>query len=814
MVMKAIFRTAIVLILACIAVSGLQQTEAEETANVSAREKVLELEPVGYWPLDEGEGEVLHDRSNHDNHGRAHFLSWKNGLLDFDNDVYQWVQIPHHPDYASRAFSMGGWVLNRKEYAADKGLFGVILMGQPFKPKNGKLKWEALWGDRVKGDAAMLRFGPPANGKGALVEVVSGGQKDAIGSVDGEIALQADKWQHVLYTYDGSGTGKLYRNGRLVHSSENVSYRTDETPYVIGGGRWGTHNLGGTISLDGSVRHMVLFDRALSSEEVKHLYEHTQPNAVPSGSDETANDSEVTSPAKEELIKQVQNKTLEKDVRAEAALRLAEMGADASDAVPALLEVLTREADGVHLPKIEEILRNAVMRALLDIAPRNEHVRNILGRKLAKPFLDSLDLSKPYLDSIRPLAEKWRYMEALDLLHDHLQDVSELPNLTKSWGSTQNVVDPLRDVLPLREVYRDKFFSRGFPFHAAHYHAYNQFDVINGTAYITEVERVPFEEVKRIYENTLSEFTDERPDSEGKWTRLKVIFLDGEGNKEMAYLGGPWFMFDAGDMKYDGWTIAVDKKGYIHLQGGQHNRPRKEDYVPGSWEKFGISSAEIMYWVSKEPGKIGSFEFVGQRDNPRRIRGWTEYPQFIRSPGGTLFLYGRGNQWTWTLKRYDASERRWTNIHGNAGRMMDQARRENPEWYKALGDTVPYYGPSNGFVVAWQPGAYNFCRPWNGVLRGVTFDKTGRMHVQLQILGVGREGRMTHGTHGLVYAYSDDLGETFHRADGTRLTLPLTVNPIPGHDANMEHHSTQQWFDLWISLIQEAGWKTNGGFDR
>jgi hypothetical protein len=33
---------------------------------------VLELEPIGYWPVDEGEGTVLRDRSVNGNHGEIH----------------------------------------------------------------------------------------------------------------------------------------------------------------------------------------------------------------------------------------------------------------------------------------------------------------------------------------------------------------------------------------------------------------------------------------------------------------------------------------------------------------------------------------------------------------------------------------------------------------------------------------------------------------------------------------------------------------------------------------------------------------------
>jgi hypothetical protein len=76
------------------------------------------------------------------------------------------------------------------------------------------------------------------------------------------------------------------------------------------------------------------------------------------------------------------------------------------------------------------------------------------------------------------------------------------------------------------------------------------------------------------------------------------------------------------------------------------------------------------------------------------------------------------------------------------------------------------------------------------------------MHLEMQILGVGEDGKMTEGP---VYAYSDDLGETFHRADGKELKLPLTVNPIPSHNADINSSNCRQYYDLWISLIKEFG---------
>jgi hypothetical protein len=69
-----------------------------------------------------------------------------------------------------------------------------------------------------------------------------------------------------------------------------------------------------------------------------------------------------------------------------------------------------------------------------------------------------------------------------------------------------------------------------------------------------------------------------------------------------------------------------------------------------------------------------------------------------------------------------------------------------------------------------------------------------------------------------VYAWSDDCGDTFHRADGSPVRLPLTVNPAPEHNAeidcdnthqhhNSDQHLTRQWWELWLGLIRHAGYR-------
>ena len=42
-----------------------------------------------------------------------------------------------------------------------------------------------------------------------------------------------------------------------------------------------------------------------------------------------------------------------------------------------------------------------------------------------------------------------------------------------------------------------------------------------------------------------------------------------------------------------------------------------------------------------------------------------------------------------------------------------------------------------------------------------------------------------------------------HAASGKRLKLPLTVNPIPSHNAGISSGPLKARYDLWIALVKE-----------
>ena len=835
--------SVICMLLTLMAMTARPVAALDAPARASA---VKGMRPVAYWPMDEGKGTVIHDASGNGHDGAAYHLPWNDGLLQFTSETYQWVQLPCADESLKGAFSIGGWVFtHHAKYRAR----GFLFMGKLLRPAGkdgatGKIVYR--WGG--VGNALQLpepfgmqiHVGGTRKGeKSTKIGVISAGVLDVVGSTAKDIVLAAGQWQHVLYTYD-AGVGKLYLDGQLVASASDVPFDSKRgkaaympakgnrvairrnpdgeaygnSPWVVGGDMvaWGVWPWG-IQSLSGSVRDIVQFDRALTPDEVRRLREATQPDKPPVAKKKTRLASPMASKTVPELTAILRDAKRPDAERAEAALALGNKGASAIEAVPALIQTLQEQDKrrGAHLPRVEEWLRNAAMHALLDIAPKDEAARKALGQSLAKPALNALDLSQDYLKEVKQLAEAGRPMDAIEAVIAHRKTLPRLPGHV-NWGFAEP--DDIRKHLPLRPEYRDNLLTKGNPFSDGLYAGkgfrpadYTCVDMVGDTVYMTVVERVPMPEVEKQFGATLKGLTKERPDPKAKWSRVRILKINADGTEESALVAGPWFLFNTQDAKMDGWAVGIDSKGYVHLVGGQHNSPRPENYIPGSWEKLGLDKSRkgrprAMYWVSRKPGDIASMVFMGKPDNPRSIPcDNLNYMNFARSPGGVLFLYGRGYQWTWGMYRYDAKTQRWKSFSGMPLEMLERAKKTAPEWSRLTEPAMPTYGPSPkpAFVYAWQLCAYNFCRSrW-----GVRFDPTGRLHFQVPIRGVGQDAKITDGP---LYAYSDDLGETFHGVDGKELQLPLTVCPVPNHCADISVAPRKRWFDLWLSLMKRVAY--------
>jgi hypothetical protein len=877
-----IFSVALVVAAGC-AFASTDQNEAQQR-----HQDVLTLNPVGYWPVDEGEGAVLNDLSVTQNNGSMVHAPWDQdkNLIDFTG-AYQWLEIPKNTAYQTPAFSMGGWVFTRSnvEGAGWPNRQGMLLLGNRH-------------GFNGIGVQLCIR-------RQEVIDVVSDGTEDVMGTrlwvndrddklirrSEGKPNLAIGQWHHLLYTFEPSeqkaetsnqrssegilGSGALYLNGQLIARQADVTYKSADADLQIGNDAYWWHQMSGKSgALDGSVRDMVWFDRALSAKEVTQLCAATQPAIQPEvyGDDSVVlsgqgirienlagltlvkrraalqlfvekeanlqplagkflpvltaalDHADTRLPAAQLLVQLgsntpravlrdhlstfsavVQDEGRPERERAEAALALGVMGSDAGTAVPALTDVLSTilTQDGERLPRVEDLLRNAITRALLDLDPDSQPSRAVLGQALAKPLFQTVDLTPSYLNEVRSLVQTGSYMDALDLFR----------------------------TLPLAE-HGERFFSykerseRDYTA-TAHHNGFT-YKVGEGKAW-KGVEKVPVAEYEAIVDQLAAQYpaaTSWRSADFEHLYRVPITKISPDGTEQKIYLEGDNFVLDGHDAKVRAWSIFIDELGYIHVMGGQHNMPNQDYYIPGSWEKMGGMDRDRssdkyplqMYWVSKVPGDIESLEFVGRKGDPRAIPvSYMNYMVFLQSPLNQTYLYGRNDAFgfqCWGMYRFDATARRWNPVGGDPYDVIASARNNNPEWMKYLhdsvkaGSTLPEKTHDvRKLVWAWEPPFYNFCRDnW-----GAKFDKDGRLHVHMAIEGLDEAGYVRYSG---VYAWSDDLGETFHRADGSVVKVPLTINPAPEHNADIRKDSSRQWWDLWVGLLRSVGYNptTPNGF--
>jgi hypothetical protein len=482
--------------------------------------------------------------------------------------------------------------------------------------------------------------------------------------------------------------------------------------------------------------------------------------------------------------------------RAESALALAALGPAAEPAVPALAEALRSliSQHGRHFPRIEEPDRNALIRALLDIAPDHPASREVLTAAVARPLLDLIDLDDDARSDLQDCVSN--------------NDVAQFINTFRNLDATQRSPD----FFTFRDIGKDGNYTG-----TAEADGY-RYKIGTGVAW-EGVEAITPDE----YEKLVKEIAKDHPAAAG-WRdasfphlyRVNITRTAPDGTEQVVYLEGDRFILDGSDAKVCGWSIFIDEAGHLHVIGGQHNKPNPDYFIPGSWEAMGLtrdrdaaSFPAQMYWVSKQPHSIDGFDFVGQRDNPRAIPAeYLNYMTFLQSPCRETFLYGRALAYgfqCWGMFRYDAGSQRWSAVGGDPYDIVAAAGEAHPHWPGMLHSTIRGGAPKaptglQRLAWAWQPPFYNFCRD----NFGARFDPAGRLHLHLQISGLSRTG---HNRLSSVYAWSDDMGQTFHAADGSPLQLPLTINPAPRHYAERTG-TTQQWWNLWVSLIEEFGYET------
>lgn len=188
-------------------------------------------------------------------------------------------------------------------------------------------------------------------------------------------------------------------------------------------------------------------------------------------------------------------------------------------------------------------------------------------------------------------------------------------------------------------------------------------------------------------------------------------------------------------------SIAVDKNGYVHVTGDMHNQ-------------------EWRYYISSNPEDINSWT---KKDLPGGQK--VTYPEFYKDRNDELYLMYRIRNVVGTRERRDhvGAMIRY-NADSQSFQVLGGTNYDSDEPLKAM-----VWGLGHGGQGCW----YQQPRP------RIYFDEKNRMHLTASVIDgcldeLDGDGDYNNQSH-VIYAYSDDGGETFNKIDGTAIgSLPLS----------------------------------------
>lgn len=235
-------------------------------------------------------------------------------------------------------------------------------------------------------------------------------------------------------------------------------------------------------------------------------------------------------------------------------------------------------------------------------------------------------------------------------------------------------------------------------------------------------------------------------------TRRPYIGKITNGNTVLSPLDDIYPDYKPADDGHQEFSIGIDKDGYIHVTGDQHNFPQAfVDHVPEAYQ-----TANILYWKSKNPEDISAFEFKGNSTQETIPGLGKTYGRFMTDRNGVMYYVSR----TLARKNY------WQN--GGRGLGLYVYDEINKSW-TARGVDAPVSDASNP-VIAWEESGQNG-GSYQQFKADIQFDKKNRLHI---VTGMNTENGSAQ-VNSAIYAYSDDGGVTFHKADDNEITLPMQV---------------------------------------
>jgi hypothetical protein len=214
---------------------------------------------VGHWTFFTGSGATTRDLSGNNNHGTLNLPTWTNGIigrgLDFDG-VDDYVQIPHNAAFLganlSNGFTISAWI-NPRSIGETAG--NILSKSTDTTGQNGFF-YAVTTSNRI---AFRLNSGTQAN--------------SAVNSVN----QGSGNWYHILITVSSGQLANFYVNGVLSGTANQDLVQTISTITTTNAMRIGNRATATDRTFDGLIDEVMFFNRFLSLNEIKRIYNTTKP---------------------------------------------------------------------------------------------------------------------------------------------------------------------------------------------------------------------------------------------------------------------------------------------------------------------------------------------------------------------------------------------------------------------------------------------------------------------------------------------------------------------------------------------------------
>lgn len=241
---------------------------------------------------------------------------------------------------------------------------------------------------------------------------------------------------------------------------------------------------------------------------------------------------------------------------------------------------------------------------------------------------------------------------------------------------------------------------------------------------------------------------------DNEW-RPRIVKITNEGNSEEVFLDDEDYHLLEND-SHQFFAIGVDEKGYIHVLGDMHNFPRyHSDHLPDRY-----SNAKCMYWRSDNPEDISNFTWHGENFGDCPWGTSFTYPQIFYDQNGRLYFSTRVRSET---------EKQYAAVNYN------RYNADTQQW-ELIGGTNEY----DNMCLFWEDngeGGGTYSKP----CRSLHFDLNNTAHFVSSLYNSDRDKPFPENggkyNTDLVYAASDDFGDSFKRADGSSVeTIPMRID--------------------------------------